>query len=485
MDEEWGMSSGSEYAPSEAGSSMKDTVSMVDESCESIGGSGSEGDDTEEVHADSVGVSGKGKSRKRRREPTVEGRRWRRKAVGDGFMFDKEGRGLRGVVPISVRERCMLEKICKFNKTLELDQKEAIERMMLKLILEYRPFSMQRELTAALMKAWVPQRKAFRLVGRLVPFSVYEVALFIGLPVTGKVVEFGEDDLSTTELERMVRLPMAYYVTEKSDNLKGKKGRKRPVFRNYIKVMKKLLDANKELEKLGLWLSLYDAFQLVEGIKESKVILVLCPREEEMLEPTVRAFMKTDGFRDYILDGEVALSYEECLERASEELRAEKGKHVDTLRMLEFWKSRAHELEARLKRCTAPTAPQDARHYPGGDVEVDAQSGLDSMVGAITNMGEAIVHESSLAKGADEDATCQTIAGIPGATYDDQSTPQRMAVSAEARAGKLSMWFQTGEPGIVRNKGRISGVIWDNFKATPQSDVRYVFMPLLETTDGH
>jgi len=30
------------------------------------------------------------------------------------------------------------------------------------------------------------------------------------------------------------------------------------------------------------------------------------------------------------------LSYEEHLERARKELRAEKGKHVDTLRMLEF-----------------------------------------------------------------------------------------------------------------------------------------------------
>jgi len=46
-------------------------------------------------------------------------------------------------------------------------------------------------------------------------------------------------------------------VTEKSDNLKSKKGRRRPVFRNYIKVMKKLLGTNKEPEKIGLWLSLY------------------------------------------------------------------------------------------------------------------------------------------------------------------------------------------------------------------------------------
>jgi len=128
-------------------------------------------------------------------------------------MFNKEGRGLRGVVPISVRGRYTLKKIYKFNKTLEPYQKEAIKGTILKPILEYRPFSMQRELTAALVKVWVLRRKAFRPAGRLVPFSVYDVALFIGLPVTGKIVEFGEDDLSTTELARMVCLRVAQYVT--------------------------------------------------------------------------------------------------------------------------------------------------------------------------------------------------------------------------------------------------------------------------------
>jgi len=250
MDEELGMSSGSEYVPSETGTNTEGTISMVEESYEPFGGSGSEGDDAEEVHVDSAEGSGKAKSRRRRREPIVEGRRWRWKATGDRFMFDKEGKGLRGVVLVSVRGRCMLEKICKFNKTLELYQKEAIEGTILKPILEYQPLSMQRELTTALVKAWVPRRKGFRLAGRLAPFSIYDMDLFTGL--TSKRVEFGEDDLYTTELARMVCLHIAEYVIEKSDNLKSEKGRKKPVFRNYIKVMKKLLDANKEPEKLGL-----------------------------------------------------------------------------------------------------------------------------------------------------------------------------------------------------------------------------------------
>ncbi|KAJ8434762.1 hypothetical protein Cgig2_019687 [Carnegiea gigantea] len=339
------MSSGSEYAPSEMGSSTEDTVSMMDESCEAVGGSSSEDNDAEEVHADSDEGSGKGKSQKRRRESIVKGRRWRHKAAGDGFMFGKKGMDLRGTVPVL-------------------------------------------------------RRKAFIRTGSLVPFSVYDITLFICLPVTSKVVEFGEDNLSTTKLAMMVRLRMAQYVTEKSDNPKSEKGRQRPVFRNYINVIKKLLEANKEPEKM---------------------IPMLRPQEEEILEPTVRAFMKTDGFRDYILDGEIVgwssiqgvLSYEEHLEQAREKLRAEKGKH---------------ELKARLKRCTAPAAPQDTRHQPGDDVEVDVQSRLDSMEGAVTNAGEATVHEINPVKGTNEDATCQTTVDIPRATYDDQS--KRMAETA-------------------------------------------------------
>ncbi|KAJ8429004.1 hypothetical protein Cgig2_025671 [Carnegiea gigantea] len=167
--------------------------------------------------------------------------RWRRrKAASDGFVFDKDGRDVRGVVPVSVRGRCTLEKIYKFNKMLEPYQREAIEETVLKPIVEYRPFAILRDLTATPVKVWVPRRKAFRLAERLVPFFVSNVAFFTGLPVTGKIMEFGEDDLSMTELVRM-------YITDKSDKLKREKGSKKPVFRNYIKVMKKLLDANKEL----------------------------------------------------------------------------------------------------------------------------------------------------------------------------------------------------------------------------------------------
>jgi len=98
--------------------------------------------------------------------------------------------------------------------------------------------------------------------------------------------------------------------------------------------------------------------------------------------------------------------------------------------MLEFWKSCAHELEARLKRCAAPPVQQDTRHQPGSDVGVDVQSGLESMAGAVTDVAEATMHEISTGNGADEDTTYETAADIPGATGDDQSTQERMTEAA-------------------------------------------------------
>jgi len=69
----------------------------------------------------------------------------------------------KGQVAVSVRGRCTLEIICAFKKTFEKHHVEALEGMMLKPVLQYRAFAMQRELTTALVLAWVPRRSDFRL----------------------------------------------------------------------------------------------------------------------------------------------------------------------------------------------------------------------------------------------------------------------------------------------------------------------------------
>jgi len=138
----------------------------------------------------------------------------------------------KGEVAMSVRGRCTLEIICAFKKTFEKHHVEALEQTMLKPVLEYKAFPMQRELTTALVLAWVPRRRCFRLAGLVVPFSVFDVALFAGLPVTGDMVQFGEDG-ETSEVGSMVRQRMAEYVKAKQGKLKRGKGSKKPkVFRN-------------------------------------------------------------------------------------------------------------------------------------------------------------------------------------------------------------------------------------------------------------
>jgi len=64
-------------------------------------------------------------------------------------------------------------------------QREAVMGTVLGPILKYCTFEMERNLALALLKAWVPRRKAFRLGNRLVLFSVFDVALMTGLAAVG------------------------------------------------------------------------------------------------------------------------------------------------------------------------------------------------------------------------------------------------------------------------------------------------------------
>ncbi|KAJ8424514.1 LOW QUALITY PROTEIN: hypothetical protein Cgig2_025776 [Carnegiea gigantea] len=176
MDEEF------EFVPKEAERSMEDSVSLVEETCEDVRVFASDGGDATIINNDSTEDRGKGENLEEE-EATNHGRQ------------TMDGRGIRGVVPMSVGDRCTMENICKFNKM------EAIEGNILKPLLEYRPFAIQRDLTTGLVKVWVSWRKAFKLAWRLVPFSIYNVTLFANMK---KIVEFHEDDLSVTELARMI-----------------------------------------------------------------------------------------------------------------------------------------------------------------------------------------------------------------------------------------------------------------------------------------
>jgi len=59
----------------------------------------------------------------------------------------------KGEVAVSVRGRCTLDIICAMKKTFEEHHVQALEGTILKPVLEYKQFAMQRELTIALVMA--------------------------------------------------------------------------------------------------------------------------------------------------------------------------------------------------------------------------------------------------------------------------------------------------------------------------------------------
>ena len=139
MDEQLGMSSGSDYDPrEEADVESEGNVSLVEENISDLekgessrsmeeGGDGKEG----EVEKKST------KYGKRKRACLTEGRRWRRKAAGDGVVSDVDVVREKGEVAVSVRGRCTLEIICAFKKTFAKHHVEAVQGTIFKPCLLY------------------------------------------------------------------------------------------------------------------------------------------------------------------------------------------------------------------------------------------------------------------------------------------------------------------------------------------------------------
>ena len=98
---------------------------------------------------------------------------------------------------VSVRRRCALDRAVSLNKSMMKFHKRAVKGTVLRPVRKYPTFAVKLNLALALVKCWVSRNMAFRLADWLVSFSMFDVALLTGLPVTGEMVPFYDDGVMT------------------------------------------------------------------------------------------------------------------------------------------------------------------------------------------------------------------------------------------------------------------------------------------------
>ena len=157
---------------------------------------------------------------------------------------------------VSIKGRCALEQVVSLKKTMKF-HKRAVKGTVLRPILKYPTFAMERSLALALVKCWVPWSRAFRLADRLVSFFVFDAALLTRLPVTGEMVTFYNDGVMT-DFGEMVRQRAQEEEEEELRRRKvGSRSRDNRVYKNCVVAMVYLLEMNACGEQLELWLKLY------------------------------------------------------------------------------------------------------------------------------------------------------------------------------------------------------------------------------------
>ncbi|KAJ8430116.1 LOW QUALITY PROTEIN: hypothetical protein Cgig2_007089 [Carnegiea gigantea] len=175
----------------------------------------------------------------------------------------REDAGRQQAVDVDIRHRCVLDAICAMNDQLSDIQKEAIRGMVWSLVLEYRTFLMERHLVHALLQAWNPESKCFKLGRREVPFSDFDVALLTGFPATRMHVAFERSD-GGSEVEEVLKRAMEEHVcTERQRRRTAQKDM--CIYKNYVLVLLELCRVNNTVERVALFNKLY-TFSVLSGL---------------------------------------------------------------------------------------------------------------------------------------------------------------------------------------------------------------------------
>ena len=161
-----------------------------------------------------------------------------------------------------MKGRCTLDRLVTLNSRLTEYQKDAVRGSVLAPMLKYYFFSIERNLALALMKAWVPRRRAFRLGERLVPFSVFDVALMTGLLATGDRVNFDKEHV-TNKIGNLVKERVHEVEQNELRRRKGRGGKKdNRVYKNFVVAMVYLCEHYSGADQLELWMKMYAWFVL-------------------------------------------------------------------------------------------------------------------------------------------------------------------------------------------------------------------------------
>jgi len=109
---------------------------------------------------------------------------------------------------VILHSRCKLRGVIGLHKRMAPYQREVVMGTVLRPVLEYGEMDMERQLTVVLIDSWDHKRKGFRIAGRKIPFTVFDVVLMTGLPRSGKKVEVDGEEVST-KVGDMIRRCMA------------------------------------------------------------------------------------------------------------------------------------------------------------------------------------------------------------------------------------------------------------------------------------
>ncbi|KAJ8451316.1 hypothetical protein Cgig2_014088 [Carnegiea gigantea] len=253
-------SSGTEYEPDNEDEGVSDSVLSlesefsVDEGCiECFGGD-------EGMCTSTRGDGPSGGQLRGRGGPS----KYKVKVRGDSSEIQRSVPMMEGS-DVLLRLRCIVKKLVGLNTRMSMTQREVVRATALAPFLEYPDIGMERHLTLALIKCWVPRWKAFRIGRRRVSFSVFDVALLTGLPAPGRIVRLDGDEV-TTDVGEMARGRMAEWEREEMvTRLPGRSGKKRRFFRNYVSDMVALYEENNDDDRVGLWVRIY-AFMIMSGV---------------------------------------------------------------------------------------------------------------------------------------------------------------------------------------------------------------------------